>query len=82
MHWNILQEEGPTIHELAHDDVMHNDVQDPVTTPAFVNNTSPGSNAVSGLTSGIDPSMVQYQVTLEGDESSELGISNSLLCLK
>ncbi|XP_049879080.1 heat shock factor protein isoform X8 [Pectinophora gossypiella] len=65
-------EDGPTIHELAHDDLMHNEVsQDSVNAATFMNNISPGSNSGAGH-SPVDPSSsLQYHVTMEDGDDAE-----------
>ncbi|KAI5640591.1 HSF-type DNA-binding domain-containing protein [Phthorimaea operculella] len=65
-------EEGPTIHELAHDDALLNEAsQDSELHANFANNISPGSGSNSGNGhSPTNPSATQYHVTMEdGDET-------------
>lgn len=72
----ILKEEGPTIHELAHDDLLHNEAsQDSVNAANFINQISPRSNSRTGL-SPSDPSAsaVQYHVTMEDGEDGDNGM--------
>lgn len=67
-----MQEEGPVIHELAHDDILHNDAtQDSMNATNFGNNLSPGTSSRSP----IDPSTsIQYQVTMEDGDDVDTGI--------
>ncbi|KAJ2947905.1 hypothetical protein O0L34_g9696 [Tuta absoluta] len=65
-------EEGPTIHELAHDEVLLNEAsQDSELHANFANNISPGSGSNSDNgNSPTNPSATQYHVTMEdGDET-------------
>lgn len=75
----ILKEEGPTIHELAHDDLLHNDAsQDSVNAANFINSMSPVPDSRT-TQSPIDlATAVQYHVTMEDGEES-IGKSFSYL---
>ncbi|KAL0851146.1 hypothetical protein ABMA28_007008 [Loxostege sticticalis] len=68
-------EDGPTIHELAHDDILHNEAsQDALDSANYIAMDVPGINAFSNH-SPTDPSAtLQYQVTMEdGDEAETDG---------
>lgn len=70
----ILKEEGPTIHELAHDDLLHNEAsQDSVNAANFINQISPRSNSRTGLSPTNPASAVQYHVTMEDGEDGDNG---------
>lgn len=72
----FLQEDGPTIHELAHDDLLHNDAsQDSINAVSFVTNAlTPGSNA-SAAHSPTNPNLnIQYHVTMEDGDEVEPGM--------
>ncbi|XP_026320376.1 heat shock factor protein isoform X5 [Hyposmocoma kahamanoa] len=65
-------EEGPTIHELAHDDLLHNEAsQDSVNAANFINQISPRSNSRTGLSPTNSASAVQYHVTMEDGEDGD-----------
>lgn len=63
---NILKEEGPTIHELAHDDLLHNEA---VNAANFINQIPPGSNSRTDL----NPTDPAYHVTMEDGEDGDNG---------
>ncbi|KAJ8735586.1 hypothetical protein PYW07_007206 [Mythimna separata] len=68
-------EDGPTIHELAHDDLMPNEcTQDSMTGSEFVNVDLPNmTNANTGHSPG-DPTTSMYHVTMEdGDDPETVG---------
>ncbi|XP_047508093.1 heat shock transcription factor isoform X6 [Pieris napi] len=67
-------EDGPTIHELAHDDILNNDPsQDSLDATGFVTvNLSPVPINNSGNTDGTTLP-TQYHVTMEDDEDTETG---------
>lgn len=70
----ILQEEGPTIHELAHDDLLHNEAsQDSVNAANFINQIPPGSNCRTVLSPSDPATAVQYHVTMEDGEDGDNG---------
>lgn len=70
----ILKEEGPTIHELAHDDLLHNEAsQDSVNAANFINQISPGANSRTSLSPADPASAVQYHVTMEDGEDGDNG---------
>ncbi|XP_028156174.1 heat shock factor protein isoform X3 [Ostrinia furnacalis] len=62
-------EDGPTIHELVHDDICHNDAsQDPLDAANYVSIDVPG---ITTYPSPTDPSALQYQVTMEDGDDVE-----------
>lgn len=70
----VLQEDGPTIHELAHDDILHNEAsQDPIDPANFVNIKMPVNPGATSSHSPIDPTTVQYQVSMEDGDDVETG---------
>lgn len=72
----ILKEEGPTIHELVHDDLLHNEVsQDSVNATNFINQISPRSNSRTGR----NPTDSAYHVTMEDGEDGDTGMFLELL---
>ncbi|XP_013191251.2 heat shock factor protein isoform X2 [Amyelois transitella] len=66
-------EEGPTIHELAHDDILHNDAsQESIDPEDYVTVGVPLVNSnVATEQSSVDPANIQYQVTLEDGDDVE-----------
>lgn len=65
-------EDGPTIHELAHDDILHNEAsQDSLHPVAFVSIDLSNSPITSNATANSDPTASQYQVTMEDGEEAE-----------
>ncbi|XP_073958307.1 heat shock factor protein-like isoform X6 [Choristoneura fumiferana] len=66
------QEDGPTIHELAHDDVLHSEIAEDSLNPA---NFVSIDTEIPCSFSPHNPNSMQYQVTLEdGDEFDTGGV--------
>nr|BAG07219.1 heat shock transcription factor [Mamestra brassicae] len=68
-------EDGPTIHELAHDDLMHNEgTQDSMPGSEFVNVDLPNMTNANMSHSPGDPTTSMYHVTMEdGDDPEAVG---------
>ncbi|XP_053620347.1 heat shock factor protein isoform X6 [Plodia interpunctella] len=66
-------EDGPTIHELAHDDILHNDAtQESLDPEEYVSIDVPVLDPnVASEHSPIDPATMQYHVTLEDGDDAE-----------
>nr|AYJ00403.1 HSF1-V1 [Helicoverpa armigera armigera] len=67
-------EDGPTIHELAHDDIMHNEnTQDSMPGNDFITVDIPNMTNATTSHSPNDPSASIYHVTMEDGDDAETG---------
>uniref|UniRef100_A0A2A4JYD3 HSF-type DNA-binding domain-containing protein n=1 Tax=Heliothis virescens TaxID=7102 RepID=A0A2A4JYD3_HELVI len=67
-------EDGPTIHELAHDDIMHNEnTQDSMPGTDFITVEIPNITNATTSHSPNDPSASIYHVTMEDGDDAETG---------
>ncbi|CAH2050450.1 unnamed protein product, partial [Iphiclides podalirius] len=65
-------EDGPTIHELAHDDTLHNEAsQDSLDPTSFVTVDITSTPEIFISNNQADPSSMQYQVTMEDGDDGE-----------
>ncbi|XP_075973119.1 uncharacterized protein LOC142974570 isoform X3 [Anticarsia gemmatalis] len=65
-------EDGPTIHELAHDDILHNEgTQDAIPNDIVIE--IPPVNTASTIHSPCEPSTSTYHVTMEDGDDAEIG---------
>ncbi|CAB3240715.1 unnamed protein product [Arctia plantaginis] len=72
------QEDGPTIHELAQDDILHNDgTQDSIPSGDFTIEVPIIANMTSNQ-SPAEPSTSTYHVTMEDGDDAETGVQGVL----
>lgn len=71
----LFQDDGPTIHELAHDDVLHNEAsQDSFHPAGFVSVDLANSSIIPNANNSVDPlTSTEYHVTLEDGDDAETG---------
>ncbi|XP_022822200.1 heat shock factor protein isoform X2 [Spodoptera litura] len=69
-------EDGPTIHELAHDDMLHNDgTQDSLNESDFISVDMPNMSNTMNTHSPTDPSTSIYHVTMEDGDDTDAGVT-------
>ncbi|XP_026732066.1 heat shock factor protein isoform X2 [Trichoplusia ni] len=69
-------EDGPTIHELAHDDILHNENnQEPISAADYITVDMPNMTNPTTSRSPADPASSMYHVTMEDGEDNETGAS-------
>ncbi|CAH1639739.1 unnamed protein product [Spodoptera littoralis] len=69
-------EDGPTIHELAHDDMLHNDgTQDSLNESDFISVDMPNMSNTMNTHSPTDPSTSIYHVTMEDGDDADAGVT-------
>lgn len=69
-------EDGPTIHELAHDDILHNENnQEPISAADYITVDMPNMTTPTTSRSPADPASSMYHVTMEDGEDNETGAS-------
>ncbi|CAH0695230.1 unnamed protein product [Spodoptera exigua] len=69
-------EDGPTIHELAHDDMLHNDgTQDSINESDFITVDMPNMSNAMNSHSPTDPSTSIYHVTMEDGDDADAGVT-------
>nr|QGA73371.1 heat shock factor protein [Spodoptera frugiperda] len=69
-------EDGPTIHELAHDDMLHNDgTQESLNESDFITVDMPNMSNAMNSHSPTDPSTSIYHVTMEDGDDADAGVT-------